>query len=134
MRGPVVRLTTAHAETLLEQLLETARIRGWAIRAVAIMADHMHIVVGVPGDPNPSKLLGDFKSWGTRCLSRRFGAPASGTWWTERGSRRKLGDDQAIHGAVRYALYDQPDPLITWSPETGRHSGPPPRTTASVEA
>src|SRR4051794_36111565 len=51
MRGPVIRLTTAHAEALLAQLLETARHRGWSILAVAIMCDHFHIVVAVPGDP-----------------------------------------------------------------------------------
>jgi hypothetical protein len=44
----------------------------------------------VPGDPAPGKILGDFKSWSTRALSKKFGAPASETWWTERGSKRKL--------------------------------------------
>jgi REP element-mobilizing transposase RayT len=52
----------AHAEALLTQFQETARIRGWELRAVAIMFNHFHIVVGVPGDPKPSKILGDFKS------------------------------------------------------------------------
>ena len=60
-----------HAETALTQFRETADVRGWSIRAVAIMFNHFHIVVGVPGDPPPSKILGDFKSWTTRALSEQ---------------------------------------------------------------
>jgi REP element-mobilizing transposase RayT len=126
MKGPPIRLEAAHADVALSQFQETARIRGWAIVAVAIMVDHFHLVVGVPGDPSPSKILGDFKSWGTRALSGHFGEPASKTWWTERGSKRRLKDAASIAAAVHYVLYEQPSPLLTWSPETGRHFGPPP--------
>ena len=125
MKGAPINLETAQAETALAQFRETAGFRGWAIRAVAIMFNHFHIVVGVSGDPNPSKILGDFKSWATRRLSQRFGAPASKTWWTERGSKRKLANENAIAAAIHYVLYDQPHPLVTWSPETGLHYGPP---------
>lgn len=55
-------LSLTHAETLLAQFQETASYRKWTIRAVAIMFNHFHIVVAVPGDPNPSKVLGDFKA------------------------------------------------------------------------
>ena len=126
MKGPPIHLETQHAETTLAQFRETAGHRGWEIRAVAIMFNHFHIVVGVPGDPEPSKILGDFKSWATRQLSERFGAPPSKTWWTERGSKRKLPNEIALAAAIHYVLYDQPNPLLTWSPETGLHHGPPP--------
>jgi REP element-mobilizing transposase RayT len=96
------------------------------------MHNHFHIVVGVNGDPSPSKILGDFKSWGTRKLSAKFGAPASETWWTGSGSKRKLKDESARKAAIEYVLYKQPNPLVTWSPDTGLHFGPPPP--ASVEA
>jgi REP element-mobilizing transposase RayT len=119
MKGPPIRLEIAHANALLVQFQETAGIRGWELRAVAIMFNHFHIVVGVPGDPEPSKILGDFKAWATRCLSKQFGAPASETWWTERGSKRKLRNDEAVIGAIQYVLYEQPNPLLRWSPETG---------------
>jgi REP element-mobilizing transposase RayT len=135
MKGPPIHLSRTHAEALLEQFQETAKFRGWEIRAVAIMYNHFHIVVGVMDDPEPGKILGDFKSWGTRKLSAKFGAPASKTWWTERGSKRKLKDDLAIAAAIYYVLYDQPNPLLTWSPETGLVFGIPPlpNDVASVE-
>jgi len=98
------------------------------LRAVAILFNHFHLVVGVPGDPTPSKIFGDFKSWATRALSARFGKPASLTWWTERGSKRKLSTPEAIARAIHYVLYNQPNPLLTWSPEAGLHYGIPPAT------
>ena len=73
----------------------------------------------------PSKILGDFKNWCTRTLSRRFGEPPSQTWWTERGSKRKLPDEDALRAAIHYVLCKQPNPLLTWSPTTGLN---PPRT------
>ena len=133
MKGPPIHLNRSQAETVLAQFQETAQVRGWEIRAVAIMYNHFHIVVGVQGDPKPSKILGDLKSWATRTLSVHFGKPASETWWTERGSKRKLPNEAAIIAAIHYVLYEQPNPLLTWSPETGLHFGIPPGK-ASVEA
>ncbi len=119
MRGPPIQLTLEQALVLLEQFQETARIRGWSIEAAAIMGNHFHLVVGVSGDPKPGKILGDFKSWGTRRLSERFGEPLSETWWTERGSKRKLAGETARRQASHYVLYRQPNPLVTWSPTLG---------------
>ena len=31
-----------------------------------------------------------------------------------------------VSAAIRNMLYDQPNPLVTWSPETGPHYGAPP--------
>src|SRR5262249_23712066 len=118
-KGPPIHLAISQVEVLLAQFQETAVVRKWELRAVAIMFDHFHVVVGVMGDPKPAKILADFKSWGTRRLSERFGAPASKTWWTERGSKRKLNNPEAVAAADHYVLHEQPDPLVTWSPEIG---------------
>ncbi len=116
LKCPPIHLTLEQAQVLLQQFRETAIHRRWEILAIAIMYNHFHIVVGVPGDPSPAKILGDFKAWGTRTLSARFGEPPSKTWWTERGSKRKLDSQQAIGGGVDYVLYRQPSPLVVWSP------------------
>ncbi len=127
MKGPPVVLTADHATALLQQFQETATHRKWELQAVAIMFNHFHIVVGVVGDPDPAKILGDFKSWGTRKLSSQFGEPMSKAWWTASGSKRKLDDKRAIAATVHYVLFEQPAPLITWSPGTGLHYGCPPK-------
>ena len=111
---PPIRLRTENAEALLTQFQETAAYRLWQLFAVGIMANHLHLVVGVPGDPKPEWLLQQFKSYGSRALNRRWKKPDSGTWWTESGSKRKLPDENAVLAAVRYVL-DQEFPLLIWT-------------------
>src|SRR5262249_42014487 len=113
LKCPPIYLNTEHAESLLPQFCETATYRGWTLYAVAVMANHVHVVVGVMGDPDPSDILGDFKSYGSRPLNRRWGKPASGTWWTEGGSKRKKADDATAWGAIAY-VRDQQNPLVVW--------------------
>jgi REP element-mobilizing transposase RayT len=120
LAGPPIDLERQHAELLLVQFQETAGYRRWTLRAVAVMANHFHLVVQVSDDPPPQKVLADFKAYGTRCLNQHFGQPVSETWWTTNGSKRKLPDDRALASGIHYVLYKQPHPLVVWSPELGR--------------
>jgi REP element-mobilizing transposase RayT len=125
MRGEPIRLVLDQAVILLAQFQETARCRSWLLLAVAIMDNHVHIVVGVPGDPNPKRILGDFKAYGSRALTRKCGEPSSETWWTTKGSKRKLKDRAAVVAAGRY-VRDQANPLVVWiDPEFARELGEP---------
>ncbi|MFL5328467.1 MAG: transposase, partial [Gemmataceae bacterium] len=116
MKGPPIILDNSKAHVLLSQFLETAGHRQWTLLAVAIMCNHFHLVVEVPGDPSPTKVLGDFKAWGSRAFSKNFGRPSSETWWTYDGSKRKLSDKVAITAAIIYVLTKQYNPLVTWCP------------------
>lgn len=109
-----IYLGRKQAECLAPQLLETAGFRNWKLFALAIVNNHVHVVVGVPGDPEPEKLLGDFKSYGSRALNRLFGKPRSETWWTESGSKRKLPHETAVLGAIRY-VRNQHAALVVWT-------------------
>ena len=118
LKGPPIYFQFQHAETLLRQFQETATHRQWELLAVGIMCNHFHIVVGVPGDPEPEDLLRDFKAYGSRALNRRWGKPVSETWWTESGSTRKLPAGQAVRDATEY-VRNQPNPLLIWTKERG---------------
>src|SRR5262245_19975055 len=96
MTGPTICFVIEQARVMLDQFQETAKYRGWQILAVGILADHVHMVVGVPGDPDPDQLLREFKSYASRRLNQQWGKPASETWWTRGGSKRKLKDEAAI--------------------------------------
>lgn len=115
MTGPPVYLEPEHAATLLVQFWETAAHRCWTLRAIAIMPNHFHLVVQVADDPDPRKVLADFKAYGTRALNRRYGTPPSETWWTTNGSKRKLKDEAALAAAINYVLHKQPNSLVVWS-------------------
>ena len=119
-KGPPIYLDLEKAEAVLTQFQETAEHRRWRLRAVSLMVNHYHMVVQVPGDPDPGKVLADFKAYASRRLNRTYGAPPSQTWWTERGSKRKLRDARAEANAIQYVLYKQPNPLVVWSDESGR--------------
>jgi len=108
-----IYLSPAQADEIMDQFHETAAHRGWLLLAAAVMRNHVHLVVGVPGDPEPADLLRDFKSYASRRLNRRWEKPASDTWWTTSGSKRKLPCDDAVVAAVHY-VKQQPHPLVTW--------------------
>lgn len=62
MKGAPIFLTKEQADCLFEQLKETAGIRKWTLMGISISPTHVHLLVGVFGDPEPEKLLGDFKA------------------------------------------------------------------------
>ena len=111
MTEETVLLDLPQAQAVAEQLRETATHRGWQLLALAVMANHIHIVVGVRGDPDPETLLGGFKAWATRRLNDGWGKRAH--WWTESGSRRKKAGADGIRAAVMY-VRDQPNALVMW--------------------
>ncbi|NNJ26027.1 hypothetical protein LzC2_21060 [Planctomycetes bacterium LzC2] len=106
MTEPPARLNSALASVLRTQFAETAEVRDWRLFAGAIMADHVHLLVGVCGDPDPSMLMRDFKSYGSRALNRLHRR----RWWTQSGSTRKKSDRRAVLAAARYTR-DQRDAL-----------------------
>jgi REP element-mobilizing transposase RayT len=116
MTGETILLTEVQADVVAEQLKETAQHRGWTILAGAVMRNHVHVVVGVPGDPHPQKLLGDLKAWGTRRLNRDWGKRPNGTWWVEHWSRRKLPNEAAVAAAIAYVAR-QAGALRVWVAE-----------------
>jgi REP element-mobilizing transposase RayT len=122
MKGPPIRLSNEQAKTIMSQFHETAAYRGWLLLAAGVMANHVHLVVGVPGDPEPDKLLHDFKSYASRALNQKWPKPINGTWWTESGSKRKLRGEEAVRGAVKY-VRDQEYPLVIWIDEEAVVSG-----------
>jgi REP element-mobilizing transposase RayT len=113
LRGAPIRIHPDQAQVPLNQFQETATYRGWLLLAVAVLANHVHLVVGVNGEPSPTKVLGDFKAYGSRALTRQWGKPPGDTWWTYDGSKRKLASEQALRAAIAY-VRSQHQPLVVW--------------------
>jgi REP element-mobilizing transposase RayT len=106
-------LSLEQAVVAAGQFRETARYRGWQLHALAVMANHFHIVVTAPEQTPSTYLLRDFKGYAARALNKTWEKPASGTWWTESGSRRPLPDERAVASATRY-IREQFQPLVVW--------------------
>ncbi len=74
-----VLLTAVQAPPLLAQLQETSRFRGWALQAVAILAEHVHGVVALPDGTDGHPAMNDLKAYGSRALNRLAGVPQKGS-------------------------------------------------------
>jgi REP element-mobilizing transposase RayT len=121
MKQAPVLLTTAQAEKILEQLHETASYRGRVLHAVSILTNHVHMVFATPGDPEPDKILDNWKVYASRALNKLVGwklpAPRP-VWWARGGSKRILKTIARRTAATRY-VRDQDNPLLLWlSPES----------------
>jgi REP element-mobilizing transposase RayT len=114
MKGSPVNLGQLDADALIAQYQETASIRGWELQAASVMYNHTHVIVGVPGDPDPKAILETLKSWATRALKKHQPLPPNGTFWTAKGSKRKLADERALRDGVIYVACKQPNPLAVW--------------------
>lgn len=113
LKCPPIYLNIEQAQIAFDQFRETAVYRGWQLEAVAIMSNHTHVVVSLVADVDPDVLLRDFKSYTSRALNVRWEKPASGTWWTESGSKRKKSNHRAVENAIRY-VSRQERPLLIW--------------------
>ena len=114
MIGPRVSLDQAAADAMIVQYQDTCRVRGWELEAASVMYNHTHVLLGVAGDPDPQSILATLKSWATRAVKRLRALPPNGTFWTERGSKRKLPDEHAVRDGVIYVARKQPNPLAVW--------------------
>ncbi len=112
LKGPPVVFNREQAELLFDQFRETANVRNWTLIGVAIMFNHVHVLIEVADDTDPDDVLRDLKSYGSGKLNRKFGKPESGTWWTVGGSKRRK-DRSAIPQLIEY-LKKQPNPLVLW--------------------
>jgi hypothetical protein len=73
-------------------------------------------VFGVKGDPDPSDMLRDWKSWASRALNL---LERKQHWWVDGGSKRPIKSDEKWVGEVRY-VRDQENPLVVWVSEQAK--------------
>jgi REP element-mobilizing transposase RayT len=114
MKGDPISVGKPEADALIAQFRPTAHVRAWSLEAASVMRNHVHLVVGVTGDPEPELVLELFKSWATRAIKKVREVPINRKFWTVNGSKRKLPDEAAVKAAVVYVTKKQPDPLATW--------------------
>jgi REP element-mobilizing transposase RayT len=107
MTGGPVWLTQPQAESVMESFKTTAVVQGWWLGAAAVMANHVHLVVTVDGDPEPGSLMLRLKNYASRSLNKAWGKQ---DWWTALGSTRKLETVESINAAMRYVI-EQPGAL-----------------------
>ena len=112
LKSSPIRLDTDQAIHLRDQMMQTATVRDWRILAMAVMSNHIHVVVGVPGDPDPVRILGDVQILREPRSERAMGTAA----------RRSLVDTRRLDAEVARRIgslaiayvRNQPYPLTIW--------------------
>ena len=118
MTEPEFILDIAQRTIVESTIRDHCRIRKWSLHAVNCRTNHIHVVV-TANDASPDDVMTQFKAWCTRRLkqkARKPDAQAKGPsapsaeiahrskFWTQRGSKRLLFDQQGLENAVAYAL------------------------------
>ena len=79
--------------------------RRWELVALEVRAEHVHVVVS--GPCQPEKIMTSFKAWSTRRL-REAGLVLNGRRiWSRHGSTRYLWDERAVEAACLYTVEAQ---------------------------
>ncbi|MCC5823981.1 MAG: hypothetical protein LAT64_13635 [Phycisphaerales bacterium] len=88
-----------------QAIRQHASFRGWALAALNVRTNHVHLVV--TAEREPGRVMSEFKARATRATRavREAGLVADGlTLWTRHGSTRHLHTDESRVRAIRYVL------------------------------
>lgn len=102
MKGEALVLSVEQATVIARTMEGVCRHRRWELLAGSVMSNHVHVVVAAREAIDSTFVLRDLKSYSARAMNERWNRPASGTWWTQSGSRRPLRDETAIGAACEY--------------------------------
>jgi REP element-mobilizing transposase RayT len=107
MKSPPVHLDGERRACVESTLREVATHRGWAIHALNVLSNHVHVVVETdetPENAKPEKALNDFKAWATRRLRESGSLSNAAEVWEHHGSTRYLKTEEAVASACHYVL------------------------------
>jgi REP element-mobilizing transposase RayT len=97
---------------------EVCQHRGWALHAVAVQAEHVHVVLGAAVGTAPEQVMTTLKSWATRRMVED-GALAGGVRnWSRHGSTRYLWTAAGVRDACCYVVEGQGEALNEWTPRS----------------
>ena len=86
---------------------EVALFRGWTLRALNVLSNHVHLVIET--DEHPDKVVATFKARATwRLREAKLFEPEQEVW-AVKGSTRYLKSPDSIERAIHYTLNMQDD-------------------------
>jgi hypothetical protein len=84
-------------------------IRHWLLYAITVRTNHVHSVVSA--NRRAGLVLNAFKANGTRQLREDGLWPYSFSPWADKGSKRRLWNEQSVARAIDYVVNGQGDDL-----------------------
>lgn len=92
-----------------EAIEEVCSHRGWPLHAQNVRTNHAHAVIAAVASSD--KVLGDLKAYATRKLRSEQCWSHAHSPWVDKGSKRKLWNENHIAAAIEYVVNGQGDDL-----------------------
>ncbi len=131
MTESVCVLDEAQRDIVEQTIRRHCEIRGWELHAVKARSNHVHVVVSA--NVKPKVIRDQLKAWCTRKLKEHAATlaregtlarsaskgvtnkpnnnattdPIRTKWWTEKGSIRRIADEESLDAVVIYVLEGQ---------------------------
>jgi REP element-mobilizing transposase RayT len=110
LKREIVTLNARQRKSVEKAVRETCKKRGWALLAINVRTNHVHIVVSV-GEIGSKRVLNAFKANATRQMREDGCWSIDDTPWVDKGSKRNLWNERSVERAIDYVLYWQGDDL-----------------------
>ena len=101
---PVV-LGPAERSAVENAIRDVCRVRGYALIAINVRTNHVHIVVS--NAAAPERMMDGFKAYATRALRAANLATNEQSVWSRHGSTRYLWAEEHVEAAVDYVINGQ---------------------------
>jgi REP element-mobilizing transposase RayT len=88
---------------------EVSTHRRWALIALHVRSNHIHVVVRANADPD--KVMNDYKAYASRRLKEAGFDEKRKRRWTEGGSKRFLWQPESVATTVKYVIEEQGQPM-----------------------
>ncbi|REJ75493.1 MAG: hypothetical protein DWQ47_08440 [Acidobacteria bacterium] len=106
LKSDPVMLDRAMRKEVSKSIRRTCDCLGWALYALNVRTNHVHIVVDVGTAPS-SSIVTKFKAYATRDLREKNLWSGEHSPWASRGSCRYLWHEEALWKAIDYVIYSQ---------------------------
>ncbi len=109
LRSEPLILKASHRKSIKAAIRETYNIRKWLLHAINVRTNHVHTVVSA--NRRAGLVLNAFKANATRQLRQDGLWPYSFSPWADKGSKRRLWNEQSVARAIDYVVNGQGDDL-----------------------
>src|SRR5262249_21050343 len=104
LKEPPFMLVEPHRSLVEDTIHRHCDVRGWALHAVNVRSNHVHVVVTAPRYA-PGTVKEQFKAWCTRKLKQI--EPTRQRIWTEGGSCRWINGEADLEAVILYVTEAQ---------------------------
>jgi REP element-mobilizing transposase RayT len=103
LRAKPLILGASQRKSIEAAIRDTCDCRNWWLRAINVRTNHVHTVV--TADRKPELVLNAFKANATRQLRQDSLWPNPFSPWADKGSKRRLWNEQSVARAIDYVLH-----------------------------